>query len=118
MQTIRIIKTDQEMLNIAHVNKTWGRKSKAFKSWNQDDKLLFIVDGLIDAFASVDGPPFTSHESLWEDHIYSHRIPIRLLHRFPKEKRFPIQDEIEPILKIVWGENFFRYVLNQKAILD
>lgn len=116
MTTLRIIKVNQENLDIAMENKVWGRKRMGYKGWEKGDKLVFIVDNLVAGLAEVDGKPFKSEDIYWEDDLYPNRIAIKPLKEF-KKNRVSYIDKIKPILVEEWGTQFGWQILTQQAMV-
>ncbi len=115
MTTLRIIKVNQENLDIAMENKVWGRKRMGFKDWAVGDKLLFVVGNEVAGLAEVDGKPFKSEDMYWEDDLYPNRIAIKPVKVF-KSKRVDYKEKIKPILVEEWGTQFGWQILTQQAM--
>jgi hypothetical protein len=116
MTTLRIIKVNQENLDIAMENKVWGRKRMGYKGWEKGDKLLFVVGNEVAGLAEVDGKPFKSEDIYWEDDLYPNRIAIKPLQVF-KSKRVDYKEKIKPILVEEWGTQFGWQILTQQAMI-
>ncbi|MCE5223789.1 hypothetical protein LLG10_06370 [bacterium] len=115
MTTLRIIKVNQENLDIAMENKVWGRKRMGFKDWAVGDKLLFVVGNEVAGLAEVDGKPFKSEDMYWEDDLYPNRIAIKPVKVFTS-KRVDYKEKIKPILVEEWGTQFGWQILTQQAM--
>ena len=116
MTKLRIIKVNQENLNIVMENKVWGRKRMGYKGWEKGDKLVFIVDDQVAGLAEVNGKPFKSEDIYWEDDLYPNRIAIKPVKVFTS-KRVDYKEKIKPILVEEWGTQFGWQILTQQAMV-
>lgn len=116
---LRITKVDEYQLLTCIKNNVWGSKNARFKQWELGDYLAIIVDRDIAALAQVSGPPYESQESVWDNGLFPHRIPISFVHAaFPKNRR-PVLGKIRDALMEAWGVSPQYYgwgILNQRLL--
>jgi hypothetical protein len=94
----------------------WGSKSARFKTWQEADRLAFIVDKSLAALAEVTGRAFESKEKVWDNGLFPHRIRLKFLHVLQPKDRPQILGEIRDALTKQWGPRYGWAVLNQQVL--
>ncbi len=96
----------------------WGSKSARFKDWEEGDLLAFIVDKSIAGLAKVNGKPFQSAQKVWDNGVFPHRIPIKIIHVLAPDNRIQILGAVRDVLTSVWGPRYGWGILNQQILSD
>jgi hypothetical protein len=115
---IRLTKVDEYQLLTCLQHGLWGASTARFKDWRIGDGLAIIVDKKLAAFAQVVAAPFLSHERVWDNGEFPHRIKVIFTHFLKPEDRPPILGEIREVLTKLWGPKYGWGILNQVVIED
>ena len=113
---IRITKVDEFQLLTCLQHGLWGSNSARFRDWRIGDGLVITVDKKLTALAEVSGPPFVSHDTVWDNGVYPHRIALKFKSFLKPEDRPPMLGEIRDILTRLWGPTYGHGILNQNPI--
>jgi hypothetical protein len=115
---IRLTKVDEYQFLTCVKNHVWGSNSARFKDWHIGDYLGIIVDKKIAGLAEVSGEPYVSQERVWDNGIFPHRIDIKFVYLFDKERRPQILGNIRDTLVNIWGTRYGWGILNQVLLED
>lgn len=113
---LRITKIDEYQFLTCLKHGLWGSKSARFKTWEVGDRLAIIVERNLAALCEVAGPPFDSHETVWDNGIFPHRIPVKFTHVLRPKDRPPILGEVRDTLTQQWGPRYGWAILNQQVL--
>ena len=115
---IRLTKIDELQFLTCLEHGLWGSRSARFKDWKRGDGLVFIVGRELAGLAEVDGDPFVSRDTVWDNGIFPHRIPIRFDHVIDRNDRIPILGRVRDVLTEAWGVRYGWGILNQQTLAD
>lgn len=110
---LRLTKVDEFQFLTCVKNEVWGSNSARFSDWQIGDLLAIIVDKQIAGIAEVSGVPFRSEKIVWDNGIFSFRIPIKFNHLFDKQHRPQILGNIRDALINAWTTRYGWGILNQ-----
>jgi hypothetical protein len=121
LMRLRLTKVDEFQFLTCLKHQVWGSKNARFGQWKPGNFLAIIVDKAIAALAEVAGPPYVSHDPVWDNGVFPHRIPLKFTHAMLPENRPPILGEIRDTLMSAWGVSAQHYgwgILNQRLLED
>ena len=101
--TMRLTTVDEFQLLTCLKHQVWGSKAARFKDWRVGDQLVFLVDKAVAALAEVTGEPYVSKETVWDNGLFPHRIPIRFTHAMLPESRPPVLGDIRDATRPAWS---------------
>ena len=110
---LRLTKVDEFQFLTCVKNEVWGSNSARFSDWQIGDLLAIIVDKQIAGVAEVSGIPFRSEKIVWDNGLFSFRIPIKFNHLFDKQHRPQILGNIRDALINAWTTRYGWGILNQ-----
>jgi hypothetical protein len=116
---LRLTKVDEFQFLTCLKHQVWGSRNARFGHWESGDYLAIIVDKAIAGLAQVAGPPYVSHQPVWDNGVFPHRIPLRFIHAMMPSNRPPILGEIRDVLMAAWGVSAQHYgwgILNQRLL--
>lgn len=114
----RIVSTNEENFLICVKHNLWGAKRNILKGWQIGEKIIFRVDKNIAAYGEVISKSYYDKRKVWRDDLYPYRIRIKVEHILPRDKRFPLSEEIKKRLIHYFGDlSSYRFgLINQKSI--
>jgi len=116
---LRLTKLNEFQFLTCVKHRVWGSKIARFGKWKEGDSLAFIVDKSIAGIAKVSGKPFKSNESVWDNGLFPHRIPIKFTHLILPENRPPVLGQIrDALMSSAAGASYGMYILNQTLLPD
>ena len=110
---LRLTKVDEFQFLTCVKNEVWGSNSARFSDWQIGDLLAIIVDKQIAGIAEVSGVPFKSEKIVWDNGMFSFRIPIKFNYLFDKQHRPQILGNIRDALINAWTTRYGWGILNQ-----
>jgi len=110
---LRLTKVDEFQFLTCVKNEVWGSNSARFSDWQIGDLLAIIVDKQIAGIGEVSGVPFKSEKIVWDNGIFSFRIPIKFNYLFDKQHRPQILGNIRDALINAWTTRYGWGILNQ-----
>lgn len=113
---LRLSKVDEYQFLTCLKHALWGSKSPRFSDWYEGDKFAIIVDKSLAALAEVSGPAFESRDTVWDNGLFSHRVPLRFTHVLAPKDRPPILGELRDTLTQQWGPRYGWGILNQRVL--
>ena len=113
---LRLTKVDEFQLLTCIQHNLWGSKSARFSQWMPGDILAVIVDGKLAALGSVEGKPFVSTSTIWDNGEFPHRIKVHFTHFVEPERRTPVLGEVRDVLTRLWGPYYGWGILNQRLL--
>jgi hypothetical protein len=113
---LRITKIDEYQFLTCLKHGLWGSKSARFKTWEVGDRLAIIIEKSLAGLCEVTGPPFESHERVWDNGLFPHRIPMKFTHVLPPQDRPPILGKVRDTLTEEWGPKYGWAILNQQVL--
>jgi len=102
---------------VAIDNAIWASNKNVFKTWQKGDVIILLVgkDGVV--VAEVSGAPFRSNVMFWDDDLFEHRIPIRVLQTFDSTIGQEVNASIRHVL-FDWYRIYGWVILAQARIPD
>jgi hypothetical protein len=116
---LRLTKVDEFQFLICIKHQVWGSKNAHFAQWKPGDYLAIIVDKAVAGLAQVAGAPYVSHEPVWDNGVFPHRVPLQFVHAMLPPNRPPMLGPIRDTLTSAWGVNPQQYgwaILNQQLL--
>jgi len=115
---MRIVKSKSwEALEIAKVNSIWGSKKK-LSNWLVGEKIIFLVEDDGVSLGEVSGEQYYTEEVLWQDDLYSWRIPITFKSQISGEKGRDFQKKLRLVLKSNYGKTSGSLILFRLKLPD
>ena len=96
----------------------WGGRRRRFGKWKTGDLLAITVDKRIAGLAKVDGEPYYSTETVWDNGVFPGRIPVKFIWVLDINDRPHLQGSIRAALVGAWGTNYGWGILNQMVLED
>lgn len=113
---LRITKIDEYQFLTCLKHGLWGSKSARFTTWEIGDRLAFIVEKSLAGLGEVAGPPFESHEKVWDNGLFPHRLPRQFTQVLRPQDRPPILGKGRDALTEEWGPRYGGDILPQKVL--
>jgi len=113
---LRLTKVDEYQLLTCIQNNLWGSKSARFSQWKPGDLLAVIVERKLAALGTVEGKPFVSRSTVWDNGVFPHRIKVKFSHFIEPEKRTPVLGQVRDVLTGQWGPNYGWGIQGQRLI--
>lgn len=113
---LRLTKIDAFQFLTCIKQQVWGNRSARFKNWKEGDYPAFQVDEALAGLAQISGKPYVSDEVVWDNGLFSNRIPIKLLNAALPENRVPFLGDIGEALISAWGNSCGWGILNQMIL--
>jgi hypothetical protein len=113
---LRLTKVDEYQLLTCVQHNLWGSKSARFSQWKPGDLLAVIVEHKLAALGTVEGKPFESRSTVWDNGAFPHRIKVSFSHFVEPEQRTPVLGQVRDVLTGQWGPNYGWGILNQRLL--
>ena len=113
---LRLTKVDEYQLLTCIQHNLWGSKSARFSQWKPGDLLAVIVEHKLAALGTVEGKPFVSSSTVWDNGAFPHRIKINFTHFVEPEQRTPVLGQVRDVLTGQWGPYYGWGILNQRLL--
>jgi hypothetical protein len=115
---LRLTSIDEYQFLTCLKHSLWGSKSARFKDWQIGDYLAFIVNKALAGLAEVAGDPFMSKEIVWDNGLFTYRIPIKFVNVMAREQRVPLLGEVRDAIISSFGTRYGLGILAQQLLVD
>jgi hypothetical protein len=114
---LRLTKVDEYQFLTCVKHGLWGSQSDRFKSWQVGDLLVILVGKYLAGMGRVAGSRFKATDTVWDNGLFPHRVPILFEVVLRPDHRPPILGDIRDSLAAAFPSGGYGLgILNQLLV--